>query len=104
MGRPHSGTCEQGAVTDRDVLEITPRFGPEFERITVRGQDTVRDQQIFGGPSLTQGETGLGYDGIVPGFDVAVRDAHVMAAVRIDAVGIAVADGDAVHKHVIGAE
>jgi len=33
-----------------------------------------------------------------------VRDTHIVARVRIDAVGIAVHDGDAVNVHVIRAK
>ena len=52
---------------------------------------------------MPEREARLQAEGIVARLDVAVRDADAAAAVRVDAVGIRVADGDAVEHDVVAA-
>jgi hypothetical protein len=53
---------------------------------------------------MAQREAGLGHDRIVARLDVAIRDAHVAAGIRVDAVRKAVRDGDAVDVHIVRAQ
>ena len=95
---------ENGAVTDGDVLEVAARFGPQLDVVARAGDVAIGHRKMLGGPGLTERQAGLGADSVVVGVNERVGNPHVAAAVRIDAIGIAVENRHPVHIDVIAAQ
>src|SRR5262249_1574659 len=99
-GRP-GGAAAEHAVRQHDLPEVAGALGAELEAVGHAAQAAVRDQHVLSGPRLAADEARLEAERVVVGLDVAVHDAHPTAAVEVDAVGIGVADDDAVDHHVV---
>src|ERR1039457_2603731 len=81
-----------------------PIFTPE----SLVSKHAVRDRDVARWPPLPVLPRRLDDDGIVAAHDVAIRDLHVAAMVRVNAVAVRhiqiVADLDAVHQHVLATQ
>ena len=104
LALPEVGPGEHGAVAHGDVLEVAAGFGAQLETVAGGGEHAVGDGEILRGAAVAEREAGLGHNGVVPGFDVAIGDADMVAAIGINAVAIAVEDGHAFDVHVIAAQ
>src|SRR5437868_14279468 len=91
-----------GAIGERDVSEVAGAFSAEFELAAIGARHAVGYRDVFGRTLVLHAHrwAALGTDGVVIAIDVRVRDPYVAAAVRVDAIGKAIEDGNAVDSDI----
>ena len=105
---PHAdapGAVLHHAVAEDHVADDAVGFRADLQRGIPGMQHTVRDGHVLAGAvAAGHGLGGLEDDGVIPRADDAVRDHHILAAVRIDAVvvgaPVVVEDHDVGNPHV----
>ena len=94
--RPLRGTL-------RVVGELLPCAGDDGAEFVGAGDEVVGDGDVVGGAGVAERVAGLGADAVVPwGVDGAVGDAHVAAAIDVEAVAVGV-DEEVVEGEVVDA-
>src|SRR5262249_35717952 len=96
--------AHDGAIADRDVPEVPGRFCPELDRVVPRGEVTADHAHVLRRAASAQRQARLEAERVVTRLDVAVRDAHIPAAIRIDAIRVAVQHRHALDIDVLAAE
>src|SRR5207247_6863640 len=99
-GDPGGGVRRHGsvelAIGNDYQPEIACALAEELEAVRRAAHPAVRHQHVLGAADMPEREARLQAEGVVARLDVAVRDADAAAAVRVDAVGVSGAAGDAV--------
>src|SRR5438477_4119235 len=69
-------TSDHRAVADCHVADVPARLRADLQVAARAAEGAVGDRHVLGGAELTERQTRLDADGVVPRVDVALADAH----------------------------